>query len=212
MKEFHKHNNSIHPRIQTELRISNSSIEFLDVQTTIKDRFIKTELFTRETDAHQYLHAHSSHPSSVKNAIPYGLGVRVRRICSEESDYSKERGEIKKHIRRRGYDKNTIEEQIKKVDNLKREDLLCYHKKKKIKFNFSRALPNEPRILRKNMKTLHESPRMKQILLEPPLVSFKNRDKILKIYLCTRNTTPCSTEKKMAIKSLAKIVPYARKL
>ena len=70
------------------------------------------------------MHASSSHPQTVKNAIRYGLGNRVKRICSEETDYNNGREDIKDQLIKRGYSKGTIENQLKKVDMLK-EKIFC---------------------------------------------------------------------------------------
>ena len=58
------------------------------------------------------MHASSSHPDTVKNAIPYGLGIRVKRICSEETDYNNRREDIKDQLIKWGYSKGTIENQL----------------------------------------------------------------------------------------------------
>ena len=88
LQEFQKLANSLHPRIKTELRFSSQQIEFLDVNIKIKDGFIQTDLFSKDTDKHMYLHITSSHPNSVKTAITYGLRIRAKLICSEDEDYS----------------------------------------------------------------------------------------------------------------------------
>ena len=41
----------------------------------------------KPTDSHIYLLYSSSHPSHVKNSIPYSQFLRLRRLCSEESDF-----------------------------------------------------------------------------------------------------------------------------
>ena len=84
LKQFHHTANSIHPDIQVDLRHSVSEIEFLDVMVNIKEGNLNTTIYANETDKHMYLHAKSDHPTTVKNAIPYGLGIRARRICSGE--------------------------------------------------------------------------------------------------------------------------------
>ena len=78
-----------------------------------------------------YLHVTSSHPNSVKTAIPYGLGIRAKQICSEDEDYSVRRTEIKTQLRKSGYTNDMVEKQLKKVDNLDWENLLQYISKKK---------------------------------------------------------------------------------
>ena len=45
----------------------------------------------------------------MKKAIPYGLGVRVKRICSEEGNYRKHREAVKDHLVNRGYERAFVE-------------------------------------------------------------------------------------------------------
>ncbi|XP_052261675.1 uncharacterized protein LOC127865763 [Dreissena polymorpha] len=91
LKTFHAVANEIHPRIQLELRYSTEQLEFLDTMTSIRKGRLVSDLYTKPTDRHLYLHMDSSHTESTKKAIPNGLGVRLKRICSEETDYKKHR-------------------------------------------------------------------------------------------------------------------------
>jgi hypothetical protein len=63
----------LHPRIKTELRFSSQQIEFLDVNIKIKDGFIQTEFFSKDTDKHMYLQVTSNHPNSVQ--APYIINI-----------------------------------------------------------------------------------------------------------------------------------------
>ena len=72
----------------------------------------------------------------------------------------------------------------KNVDNLDREDLLQYNTKKQndrlpLVITYSKVLPNIHKILKKYMKILYNSEKMKGIFDEPPIVSYK-RDKNIK--------------------------------
>ncbi|XP_052212148.1 uncharacterized protein LOC127831197 [Dreissena polymorpha] len=124
LKTFHAFASKIHPRIQLELRFSTEQLEFLDTMTSIRTGGLFSDLYTKPTDRHLYLHKDSSHTESTKKAIPYGLGVRLKRICSEETDYKKHRDEIKEQLLKRGYNGQFVETELKKVDSKKREDLL----------------------------------------------------------------------------------------
>jgi hypothetical protein len=73
------------------------------------------------------------HPKTVKKSIPYGLGVRVKRICDDKEEYEKERSKIKERLTQRGYNSNLIEKQLLKVDELDRKETLKYRKKHKNK-------------------------------------------------------------------------------
>ena len=107
--------NNIHPRIQVNLRYSQDSIEFLYFRTTLNNGRIQTDLYTKDTDKHQYLHINSNHLRKVKESIPYGLG-----ICPEEKDYEGRKKDLSEHLRKRGNKTNNIGEQLEKVDKLDR--------------------------------------------------------------------------------------------
>jgi hypothetical protein len=74
-------------RIKIELKFSKNQIEFLDTITVLDNGFLKTKLYEKPTDKHMYLHKRSDHPKTVKKSIPYGLGVRVKRICDDKEEY-----------------------------------------------------------------------------------------------------------------------------
>lgn len=180
LERFHQHANNIHEDIKVEMRWNKERIEFLDTWVEICDGKLETDLYTKPTDRHLYVQAASSHPSNTKRAIPYGLGIRIKRICSREQDYVKHRDELKKQLRKRGYSSKFLEKQLSKVDKLKREDLLRY--KEKVKKNdervpmvltYSRQLPDIHRIVYKHLPVLHRSERLKKAFEQAPLVAFR---------------------------------------
>ena len=48
-----------------------------------------TDLYFKETDHHQYLHYHSSHPKYVKKSIVYSQALRLKRNCTFEKDFNR---------------------------------------------------------------------------------------------------------------------------
>ena len=52
LQQFHKLTNSLHPRIQTELRYSEKEIGILDVSVSISDDYFKTDLYCNDTVKH----------------------------------------------------------------------------------------------------------------------------------------------------------------
>ena len=126
LDEFCEKANRIYPRIQVTRECSNDSIVFLDTRVKLINGMIQIDLHTKPTDEHLYLHSKSDHPSSMKPAIPYGLGIRLRRICSDDKSYDGNRKALKEQLYKRGYKKSTseVEKQLKKVDSLERDDLL----------------------------------------------------------------------------------------
>ena len=76
------------------------------------------------------------------------------------------------------------------ISTTKRENLLYYNTIKQnnripLVLTYSKALPDIHTILRKNMKTLHKSERMKNVFKELPIVSYK-RNKNIKDILVHR--------------------------
>ena len=62
----------------------------------------------------------------MKSSIPYRLGVRIKRNCSEESAYKIQKNDMKKNLCKQGYTKRSIDNELKKVDKLDRNTILQY--------------------------------------------------------------------------------------
>ena len=147
MLAFAGHANNIHKNIEIELRYSTSQIEFLDTLVRLKDGRLETDLYSKPTDKHLYLQSKSNHPPHTKKAVPYGLGIRIRRICQNEGDYLTRRKELKAQLRKRGYSGKHIEGQLQRVDSIPREQLLHYKEKKEservsLVLTYSKCLPD----------------------------------------------------------------------
>ena len=126
----------------------------------------------------------SNHPSSTKSGLAYGLGLRLKRICEKKEDYQVHRKELKVQLRKRGYSGKDIEKQLKKVDTLKRDDLLTVKRKDKkeervpLVLTFSKHLPDIHKIVRKHLPVLHRPERMAKAFQTPPIIAYR-RDKNL---------------------------------
>ena len=76
--------NSFHPALKYTWEISNTCLAFLDIKLSIEGNGLYTSVHYKPTDSHSYLLYSSSHPSHVKNSIPYSQLLRLHRLCSEE--------------------------------------------------------------------------------------------------------------------------------
>ena len=63
--------NRYHPTIKFNAAWSAEQVMFLDTTVYLKDGQIGTDLYTKPTDKHQYLHVDSCHPFHCKASIPY---------------------------------------------------------------------------------------------------------------------------------------------
>ena len=65
-------------------------------------RLFTTRLLQADTDTYTYLHHQSSHPSHFKMGLPCSHPLRLRRLCSEDSDFLVKGGEMVSFLTR-GY-------------------------------------------------------------------------------------------------------------
>ena len=63
----------------------------------------------KPTDFHSYLLYSSSHSSHVKNSIPNSQFLRLRRLCSEDFNFSLKSEEMCEFFDKRGYPTSVVE-------------------------------------------------------------------------------------------------------
>ena len=76
------------------------------------------------TDSHSYLLYSSSHPSHVKDSIPYSQFLKLRRLCSEDSDFNSKCDEMSNFFSERGYPDSILSKALNRVQNVNRESAL----------------------------------------------------------------------------------------
>ena len=139
----------------------------------------------KPTDSHTYLLYSSSHPSHVKNSIPYSQLLRLRRLCSEDSDFSLKSGEMCHFFDKRGYPASVVQAGHHRAQQIDRQSALQTSQKEnnnRIPFTLTFHPHNHAvkSIILKNFKLLQNDPDTGRIFTQPPLISFK-RDKNITI-------------------------------
>ena len=129
--------NRFHENVKFTWEIAYDRIAFLDVTVAFTMGEFSTDLYCKPTDAHQYLNFRSCPPPHVKRGIPYGQGLRLKRICSSDEVFERRLGDLKGFLVERGYDHDFIDSQFCRVRNHDRRDLLESKKKPKSKDSFS---------------------------------------------------------------------------
>ena len=179
LNEFWKAANNIHPRIQVDLRTSTSKLEFLDVLVNLNCGKIETTIFTKPSDKHMYLHSTSNHPKTTKKAIPYGLGIRARRICSTEEEFRSHKKKILDNLVNRGYQKKETMKILNNINKFERTSLLEYKNNDSnedripLTLTFNNTLPNIQKIVHNRLNVLHRSDKMKSIFPMAPIAAFR---------------------------------------
>jgi 3-hydroxyisobutyrate dehydrogenase-like beta-hydroxyacid dehydrogenase len=96
----------------------------------------------------------------MKSSIPYGLGVRIKRNCSEESAYKIQKNDMKKNLCKQGYTKRSIDNELKKVDKLDRNTILQYRTDKSktdrvpLVLTYLKGLPHVREIIKKKIDSI----------------------------------------------------------
>ena len=94
-----------------------------------KNSTLQTTLYQKPTVQQSYLHEHLDHPRSIKRNIPYSQALRIKSICSILIEYKKQCALLKQNFIEREYEENILKDEIDKVDNTDRQDLLGKTKK-----------------------------------------------------------------------------------
>ena len=89
------------------------AIPFLDTLCSIKDGKIDIDLYKKDTDRNQYLLPSSCHPAQTKKAIPFSLGLRIVRTCTDSKNRDIKLKELKNMLIDREYSETLIDTAIK---------------------------------------------------------------------------------------------------
>ena len=125
LKMFIHHLNNVHPTIKFTAECSVTKVNFLDTWVINHDGSIVTDLYNKPTDSSNYLLYTSAHPMHCKRGIPFSQYLRIRRICSETSDFIKHSIEKGRHFIRRGYPLDLVVDSFTKALHKQRSVLLA---------------------------------------------------------------------------------------
>ena len=175
------------PSTDTLIRLAefvNTFHPALDINVSIQNDGLATIVHYKPTDWHSYLLHSSSHPPHVKNSIPFSQFLRLRRLCSGDTDFSAKADEMRNFFAERNYPNSVVTDALERVHNISRETALKPSESKseeRIPLTITYH-PNNLRvkdIILKNFKLLQSDPDTATIFEKPLLVSFK-RDKSLR--------------------------------
>ena len=124
---FIDHVNGANDNIKFTHEFSRHQVSFLDTMVNFRQGELVTDLYSKPTDRHNYLHYNSAHPQSCKTSIPYSQFLRVRRICSTKADYIRHVLDLSRVFLRRNYPEPLIRQAALTVLRMKRDTLLVKH-------------------------------------------------------------------------------------
>ena len=105
LKEFINEIDSFHPIIKFTADWSKEKVNFLDVEVTLNNGVLSTDLFVKPTDTHLFSDSTSCHPYHYKKGIPYSQTLKLNRICSDNKNFDKRCNELESWLLQKGYSK-----------------------------------------------------------------------------------------------------------
>ena len=124
--------NSFHPALKYTWEISDTFLAFLDIKISIEGNGLCTSVYYKPTDSHSYLLYSSSHPSHVKNSIPFSQFLRLRRLCSDDSDFSEKSEAMCQFFDKRGYPVSVVQAGHHRAQQIDRQSALQTAQKEKL--------------------------------------------------------------------------------
>ena len=190
LRNFEHNINEIHPSIKLTFEHSYKEINFLDTTIIISPNGrLQTKIYKKPTDRSNYLHNTSYHPNSLKNNIPYGQALRLRKICSNKTDYQKSLSDLKNAFLKRGYQRNHLSKQFDKASLTERSQLLTYKEKNEQKSNqllfittYNKTLPRIKTAIEKHWNLLQINEELQQSFEQKPKLVYR-RNKNLRDYI-----------------------------
>ena len=171
--------NTVHATIKFDFAYSKEKINFLDTTIIItEDNRLKTTIYSKPTDRKAYLHAKSYHPNSTKEAIAFSQALRIKRICTDETDFEKNSQKLMNDLLDRGHKKEVLQQGINKASNINRSELLKYKEKTPsdripLIVTYNKKLPKIKDIIDNTWDTLKINQEEGAKFKEKPLICFR---------------------------------------
>ena len=149
LEDFLDYINKAHETIKFTAKYSTTEVAFLDTLVYKLNGNLATKVYHKKTDDKMYLHYNSAHPESQKDAVPYSLFIRCKRICTKKRHFFMGVQDIIQKLAHRGYPHELIVKSFLKANQQNREDLLAMEKEnptmdKKIRLITTYSTHNPP--------------------------------------------------------------------
>ena len=187
LKIFINKINDLHSTIKFEAKYSFDKIEFLDTEVYKNNEGkLCTTLYKKPTDRQAYLHNKSYHPTSTKKSIVYSQSLRIRRICTEDSEYMKHALNLVQSLKKRGYKEEHCLSIIKDVEKFDRKELLKpkmkhMDNKSTMAITYHKNLPNIKSAWNNNKNILTINETISQIFNDSPRIAYKRNPNLHQI-------------------------------
>ena len=177
-------NQNMKSNMKFEVNQSTEKVNFLDITIILKDGVLTTTVYSKPTDSHLYLNVNSCHPEHVIKNIPKGQLLRLRRICSNTTDFIHQCNTYINYFINGGYNKSRLESLAKEIIKIDRNQLLQNTEKSNpdsqtiFTCTYHPQLTKLPHILRNHYHILQNYSLLSKIFTEKPMVAFRKKKTI----------------------------------
>ena len=118
--------NHYHETIKFTYSYSKTEAVFLDVklEKSDDDGILKTSVYEKDTNVHQYIEFSSCHPLSCKKGIPFSQAKRYRRIISNDDCFKQNLDRLKTYFQKRNYPTGILSEALQKASTMTVDEAL----------------------------------------------------------------------------------------
>ena len=194
LQKFHSILNNLHESIQFTMEASTKNLPFLDLFIVKEGNRITTDLYSKETDTHQYLDFRSCHPSHTKRNIPYNMARRICTIITDSTLRKQRLDELKIHLTRQHYPENLIDAGIQKAEKIPISELRkTFQEEENTNNNVPFVVTHNPRnhnilnTAKRFFPLLEQSTNMKNLLNSSQIINSRRQAPSLKKLLTRAN-------------------------
>ncbi|KAJ1126769.1 hypothetical protein NDU88_005175 [Pleurodeles waltl] len=116
--------NGANPFLTFTMNIGDNRLPFLDLLIYEHDGGLSTEVYYKPTDCNNLLQYQSFHPRALRDNLPVGQFLRLRRNCSSVGDYYKHADKLTIKLNTKDYPPHLIRRARKRARNNNRDQLL----------------------------------------------------------------------------------------
>ncbi|XP_018108445.1 uncharacterized protein LOC108711328 [Xenopus laevis] len=202
LESFVDYCNDNNNNIRFTYKSDQLTMDFLDIQFTIKESCILTDVYRKTLSRNSLLHRHSSHPEPLLRGVPTGQFIRLRRNCTTWDTFHQRSMELWDRLTSRGYETDCVKKAYENAIMKNRTDLLkttknnrYKQKDKRIRFitTFSTEAKQIQSIIHKHWSILDADPILSIMDLKKPQIVYRRspnlRDKVAPSMLPDINKT-----------------------
>ena len=152
------------------VKYSEIQLEVLDTLLFIINGQIESKVYFKPKDGHTYLLPQSSHHPPLYRNIPFGVALRLRKICGRDDWFDEQLEEYHQFFKRRRYKNSIIRKGFDQAKNTSRSDDLLSEsitndtrRNLVLIMDYHPNLKDLPKLIKNHLPTLYESPSMRKV-------------------------------------------------